>query len=188
MPLRDWGYDKISCTRAWQKDNQACPLASSSLLPLLKTCRRSYSELIEGLYKKNVFCFQDPLTLELFVKTVLPERLNQISTVQLPWKKTFLGFPVPRQQFSEALEKLQHLPNLREIRVLDVGKQSWPKLSFYPHNNLLVNQAVQETDVKIVFDHHVVRDGPTSRPGPKWGSTFRVLNWNKDGIYVPRVD
>lgn len=41
MPLRDWGYDQISCTRAWRKDDRRLPLASSTLLPLLKTCRRA---------------------------------------------------------------------------------------------------------------------------------------------------
>lgn len=40
MPLRDWGYNHISSTRAWEKDEHQPPSASSSLLPLLKTCRR----------------------------------------------------------------------------------------------------------------------------------------------------
>lgn len=41
MPLRKWGYDQITCTRAWRKDDKRLPLASSTLLPLLKTCRRA---------------------------------------------------------------------------------------------------------------------------------------------------
>lgn len=41
MPLRPWGYDQISSTRAWQKDQRIQPSFSSNLLPLMKTCRRA---------------------------------------------------------------------------------------------------------------------------------------------------
>lgn len=122
------------------------------------------------------------------MKTILSQRLDRISTVQLPWKKTFLGFPLSRHQVSEALEKLQHLRNLREVRIVEVGDQSWSKSWIYHDGNLLLNQAVQKTSARVVFGHRVVRDGPVSRPGPESRSTFHVLKSDSDGIYQPRLD
>ncbi|KAL8916167.1 MAG: hypothetical protein Q9208_008668 [Pyrenodesmia sp. 3 TL-2023] len=187
LEIRELIYEYYLGTRAWEKDGNVFPSASSSLLPLLKTCRRTYSETIERLYTQRVFCFQDPLSLEFFVETVLPQRLSLISTVQLPWKKTLLGFLVPPHQFGEALEKLQDFRNMREVRIVDVGDQRWSKSWIYHNNNFLLNQVVQKTDANIVLDHRVVCDGPVWRPRPNSNSTFNMLIPNSDGIYVPRV-
>ncbi|KAL8679873.1 MAG: hypothetical protein Q9186_003893 [Xanthomendoza sp. 1 TL-2023] len=172
MPLREWGYDRISCTRAWEKKDESShqPLFSSSVLPLLKTCRRAYSELAEKLYS-SVFCFQDGLSLQFFLSTVLPQRLNQISIIQLPWQKTYLGFSPrfsPVVQVRDPMAMLYNsLKNLHEIRIVDIGDQRWSKSWIYPQNNLLLSAAMRNTRARIVVGGRVVREEIPALPTPR---------------------
>ncbi|KAL9002352.1 MAG: hypothetical protein Q9188_004706 [Gyalolechia gomerana] len=111
-----------------------------------------YSETIEILYTENVFCFQDCLSLQYFLRTVLPPRLSQISTIQLPWIKTYLGFPWPQKQVNKTLEMLRyHLVYLEEIRIVRVQDQaSWTTTWIYPQADHLITQVMRKTSAKII--------------------------------------
>ena len=52
---------------------------------LVKTCRRVYSESIGFLYQENVFNVNTPETILLLKETVLPHRLQVISSVEMTW-------------------------------------------------------------------------------------------------------
>ncbi|KAL8798899.1 MAG: hypothetical protein Q9182_006299 [Xanthomendoza sp. 2 TL-2023] len=77
-----WKPSTMTCTNAWipgkWKDDQTHPL-----LPLLKSCRRAYTEGTPLLYSTNTFCFDDARTLEAFTKTLLPHRLPPIRTIDI---------------------------------------------------------------------------------------------------------
>jgi hypothetical protein len=50
---------------------------------LLRTCRKIYSEAIDGLYSSNTFSFRDPKTFQKFATALLPQRLAQLRTLHL---------------------------------------------------------------------------------------------------------
>ncbi|KAL8725490.1 MAG: hypothetical protein Q9166_007310 [cf. Caloplaca sp. 2 TL-2023] len=130
MPQVEWGYQDLSRTRAWRVYDNPRPPYSNHLLPLLKTCRRAYSEGLPILYTSNTFCFQDITTLRYFAGTVLPQRLRQINAIQLPWMKTYLGFHHPNGELSQVLEALDQMTDLQEIHVValatqPVSRQDW---------------------------------------------------------------
>ncbi|KAL8709515.1 MAG: hypothetical protein Q9220_005757 [cf. Caloplaca sp. 1 TL-2023] len=124
MPNQDWGYDKPSRTRAWIKANNTSLKANCSLLSLLKTCRRAYSEAIPFLYTHNTFCFQDCMTLVYFTQTVLPQRLELVQSIQLPWTKTYLGFFNPGVDLEKIWEPMNKLTGLQEIRIVKLKSRS----------------------------------------------------------------
>lgn len=56
-----------------------------NILPLLRTCRKVYSEAVDLLYRRTIFCFQDPRTLEIFSLAILPQRIKLIKELELLW-------------------------------------------------------------------------------------------------------
>jgi hypothetical protein len=56
---------------------------SQSKIPLLQSCRQIYSEGINLLYTKNTFDFAHPETFIWFTRTIRPEKLALITSLQL---------------------------------------------------------------------------------------------------------
>lgn len=115
-----------------------------------------YSEAIPLLYSSNTFCFQDIATLGYFVRTVLPHRRNQITAIQLPWMKTYLGFPHPNGELSQVWEALEQMPNLRVIHIVRLATQKdscrdW----LYPAWTYWIAQLKSKCDVQLVGDQDV---------------------------------
>ncbi|KAL8649293.1 MAG: hypothetical protein Q9226_005640 [Calogaya cf. arnoldii] len=88
--LKGCKYPAVTCTNAWipgrWQDDEI-----TELLPLLKTCRRVYSEAINILYTRNLFCFPDIRTITTFTKTTLPHRLSLINTIEMGPSVTNVG-------------------------------------------------------------------------------------------------
>lgn len=61
-------------------------------LALLKTCRQIYRECIGLLYQTNVFDINHPQTLLFLARTIIPQRLASIRTLQV----SFPGTGLPR--------------------------------------------------------------------------------------------
>jgi hypothetical protein len=61
-------------------------------LALLQTCRQIYNECIGLLYTTNVFDINHPQTLVFLAKTIIPQRLAMIRTLQV----SFPGVGLPR--------------------------------------------------------------------------------------------
>lgn len=59
------------------------PSKPANFLPLLQTCRMIYTEAIPVLYETNIFDFNHLDSLLYFRHSVLPQRLNQIRTLNL---------------------------------------------------------------------------------------------------------
>ncbi|KAL8787657.1 MAG: hypothetical protein Q9213_002088 [Squamulea squamosa] len=123
-PSFNWGYGHPSRTQAWQKISSGRPEFSNNILPLLKSCRRAYSEAVPILYASNIFCFQDIAALRYFVRTVLPHRLSQVTAIQLPWMKSYLGFPHPNGQLTQVWQALEQLPSLRKIYIVRLATRA----------------------------------------------------------------
>ncbi|KAI4220584.1 MAG: hypothetical protein LQ349_008051 [Xanthoria aureola] len=151
FPKLDWGYDDPSRTRAWKRYSAEKPVHSNNLLPLLKSCRRLYSEATPLLYSSNIFCFQDIATLLYFVRTVLPHRRNQIKAIQLPWMKTYLGFPQPNGELSQVWEALKQMPNLQVIHIVRLTiRQGSPCDWRYPTWTYWIGHLKSKCDIQIV--------------------------------------
>lgn len=56
-------------------------------LALLQTCRQVYRECIELLYSQNTFDVNHPQTLAFLERTIRPNRLAAIRSLQLSWKR-----------------------------------------------------------------------------------------------------
>ena len=89
-----------------------------NILPLLRTCRRVYSEAIHILYRKNTFCFQDKTTIEYFSKTTLPCRMKIIERLQLYWASSGYkgGFLI--KQGMPVGEIISSMSNLRSLHTV----------------------------------------------------------------------
>ncbi|KAF2835651.1 hypothetical protein M501DRAFT_997793 [Patellaria atrata CBS 101060] len=61
------------------------PSSTGSLLSLLKSCRRVYSEAISILYTRNIFAVKHIRTVIDLNHTILTSRLHQIRTLDLRW-------------------------------------------------------------------------------------------------------
>ena len=110
-----------------------------------------YSEATPLLYSANTFCFQDIATLRYFVRTVLPHRRNQIKAIQLPWMKTYLGFPQPNGELSHVWEALEQMPNLQVIHIVRLTtRQGSPCDWSYPVWTYWIAQLKSKCDVQIV--------------------------------------
>ncbi|KAI4146888.1 MAG: hypothetical protein L6R39_003304 [Caloplaca ligustica] len=159
MPRRAWGYRDMSCTNAWQKDEIIGPVVSNSLLPLLKTCRRVYSEAIQVLYTTTRFCFQDEWTLKYFLRTVLPRRLKLISTIQLPWMRNHLGYGWSHVQVIETVEQLRPHMSLQEITIVSDDDQGrWWSFVVHPQEKDLLAKILQ-TQPRMISSQDVVCAG-----------------------------
>lgn len=80
------------------------------------------------MYTKNTFHFYDPGDIRYFGKTILPHRLNSITSMIIDWERPFSIFnkdnTVPkmdREEFkswSESWEILRGMESLRDLRVI----------------------------------------------------------------------
>lgn len=142
-------------TGAWRKEMNIRSEESSSLLSLIKTCRRAYTEAVHTLYAANVFCLQDHRTLQYFRLTVLPQSLLDIKKIQLPWIYVHAGFPGSIAQLNMVLQMLNsRFPSLKEIRLLHetiLANGVTPR-SFYEEAENLIAQTGQKTLAKIIVD------------------------------------
>lgn len=100
------------------------------------------------------------MSLQFFCSSILLQRLNEISVIQLPWTKTYLGFMWPCQQIFDTMDMLHRFKNLHEIRIVDVGDQSWSTSWYYSDANVALVQAMRKTRAKIVVGNNMIRDKP----------------------------
>lgn len=98
------------------------------------------------------------MSLQFFCSSILSQRLEQISVVQLPYKKTYLGFWLPYQQIFDTMDMLYRFQNLHEIRFVDIGDQQWSTSWRYPHADQVLVQAMRKTRAKIVVGNNTIRD------------------------------
>ncbi len=89
-----------------------------------------YSEGIDLLYTRNIFCFVDLKNLEHFLKTILPRRLNLIRTIAID---------APNDQHLVCYDKVTlakaftaGMPNLQEIRIVNSHALRRHELHFNP--------------------------------------------------------
>ncbi len=121
----------------------------------LSSIASRYSEALPLLYSSNVFCFQDIATLCYFVRTVLPHRLNQITRIQLPWMKTYLGFPYPNSELPCVWEALGQMPKLQEIHIVRlVTRDSFPTWRYHVWTYWIA-QLKTKSNVKLIGDQDV---------------------------------
>lgn len=119
-------YGVYSCSSSFKSSSGAfiaetIQSAETSSLSLLTICRRTYSEGIDLLYRKNVFCFQDALTIEYFTRTVLPNRLNLIEDIELD------GIDRGLNDFVMAYASVarEAIPRMTSLRTLRIKLNTW---------------------------------------------------------------
>lgn len=102
------------------------PSRPANLLPLLQTCRRVYSEAISILYQDNVFDINHLDTLIYLRQSVLPQRLNQIRTLNLiwdfKWPTATSRAPYDLATWQEACNILATFTGLQELTVYLTGE------------------------------------------------------------------
>ncbi|CAG7938876.1 unnamed protein product [Penicillium nalgiovense] len=69
-------FDKIS-------DSVILETRRVDFVPLLQSCQRVYSEIMDIIFQKNTFLFDDTDAIIDFSHTLLPQRLGMIRTLQL---------------------------------------------------------------------------------------------------------
>jgi hypothetical protein len=91
------------------------------LLPLLQSCRQAYLEGISILYQKNVFDLNHIDTLFYLQRSVLPQRLVEIHSLNLSWNFRY-GLPFSRVPYGLATwaEACSVLASLRGLQILRV--------------------------------------------------------------------
>ncbi|EGE04764.1 hypothetical protein TEQG_03937 [Trichophyton equinum CBS 127.97] len=63
-----------------------CERPGIGILSLLQSCRLMYTEAIEVLYARRTFSFEQPYTFLAFAHSILPQRLNAITSIEIaPW-------------------------------------------------------------------------------------------------------
>ncbi|MCJ1479384.1 hypothetical protein MMC13_008069 [Lambiella insularis] len=98
------------------------------LLPLLKTCRRIYTEAVGVLYSQNTFLAQCPDDILHLSQTLLPQRLNSITSLALYWpsrtncyiafnKGDFHTLPHDILTWKKTWEIIGQMKGLRYLRV-----------------------------------------------------------------------
>ena len=99
----------------------------ANLLPLLRTCRVTYSESISLLYERNIFDINHFDTFTYLKRSILPHRLNQIRTLNISWE--FVNdysydspAPYDLRTWSEACDVLASFKGLQELTVHLLGK------------------------------------------------------------------
>jgi hypothetical protein len=101
------------------------PAKPANLLPLLQSCRKAYTESISILYQDNVFDLNHIDTLFYLQRSVLPQRLAEIHSLNLSWNFTYpiAISPVPYNlaTWAEACGVLASLPELQTLRVRLTG-------------------------------------------------------------------
>lgn len=90
---------------------------SHSRLPLLQSCRQIYSEAINLLYTKNTFDFAHPRTLIWFTRTIVPERLALIASLQLCLVSKKLGVELSRLWDKMCTVVTTQMPNLKHLSI-----------------------------------------------------------------------
>ncbi|OCK85746.1 hypothetical protein K432DRAFT_286133 [Lepidopterella palustris CBS 459.81] len=89
------------CSCTWRRkilDTTDCVVSSKTpdhLLSLLKSCRRSYSEAIDILYKCNIFDINYLDTLNYLNTTILRQRWDQIQSLHLTWNFNAILWRIP---------------------------------------------------------------------------------------------
>lgn len=81
-----------------------------------------YSEAVDLLYARNVYCFDDIDTIVRLSRTILPQRLDQMRRTRLTYHFPYKPRSKPPQQrrvdyngYASACNVLSKLPNLEEL-------------------------------------------------------------------------
>ncbi|RJE21511.1 hypothetical protein PHISCL_06144 [Aspergillus sclerotialis] len=97
------------------------PLKPANFLPLLRTCRMIYTEAIPVLYETNIFDFDHLDSLLYFYQSVLPQRLDQIRTLNLSFHiREPLSSAIPSRDINtwrRTCDTLISFQGLEELRV-----------------------------------------------------------------------
>lgn len=86
-----------------------------------------YTEAIKILYAQNTFHFYDPGDVRHFGRTILPQRLNSITSLMIDWERPFSIFnkdnTIPKMDreelrlWTEAWEIIAGMKDLRTLKV-----------------------------------------------------------------------
>ncbi|EKG14342.1 hypothetical protein MPH_08522 [Macrophomina phaseolina MS6] len=111
--------------------------SSSANTALLRTCRAIYQEAVDVLYSANTFDASHPQTFVCFARTIPPQRLASISSLQVAWLSwwTPLGYESERG-FSDGAPiwwkplweiAATQMPGLKHVRLHlhKIEKYSW---------------------------------------------------------------
>jgi hypothetical protein len=139
------------------------PAKPANLLPLLQTCRITYTETISVLYTDNIFDINHVDTLLYLRQSVLPQRLKQIRLVNFIWNFTYsLAAPAPYDlaTWCKACNILASFSGLQELSVHLTGtffefgahrKEEWEPLL----DALRVIKATKKFDVLMPWSEDV---------------------------------
>ncbi|KAI9662039.1 MAG: hypothetical protein M1831_002954 [Alyxoria varia] len=98
-----WGECATTVHDGQPKVRKEAPVETARpLLPLVKTCRKVYTEAIPLLYTTNHFSLNHIETLISLHLTLLPHRLSQIRSLTLSWRLTLAPYKVQRSSDSNA--------------------------------------------------------------------------------------
>lgn len=101
------------------------PARPAKLLPLLQSCRKAYMEGISILYQDNLFDLNHIDTLFYLQRSVLPQRLAELRSLNLSWNFTYSlassSVPYNLATWREACGVLASLPGLQTLRVRLTG-------------------------------------------------------------------
>ncbi|KAI4243075.1 MAG: hypothetical protein LQ352_007106 [Teloschistes flavicans] len=115
----------------WPQFENLCSTSNGNLA-LLRTCKQIYGESVEIMYKRNAFDFDHQDLFLLFVWSVLPQRLAQISRLHLTLDlalatKPFRG-PKPAPNAWNLMWQVigQEMLGLKYLYLRLIGEQSLP--------------------------------------------------------------
>ncbi|KAF2184723.1 hypothetical protein K469DRAFT_750873 [Zopfia rhizophila CBS 207.26] len=138
-----------------------------SVIPLLQTCRKLYSEAVVTLYSLPTFTFHNPQSFLGFAATILSQRLSTIKSLRLHFSSTFghnpidelLNYKSSRIQNQRALTQLpcpnprvfdtfldvtcQVISGMTGLKKLDISvARPWPFMQYWrwrPNENVFAS-------------------------------------------------
>ncbi|EEQ88314.1 uncharacterized protein BDCG_03434 [Blastomyces dermatitidis ER-3] len=84
------------------------------LLPLVKSCRRIYLEAIDLLYSSNTFHFYHEDDFLAFSRSILPQRMEKITSVHLHYFPDYYSIASNPQL-------VRVIPTMRDLQLLDIS-------------------------------------------------------------------
>jgi hypothetical protein len=95
---------------------------SPTRLSLLRSCRQTYLEAIDFLYNKNTFDFAHPESFIWFTRTVGPDKLALIASIQLSMVSNTFSIGLLRLWANVCAIVTTWMPNLKFLAIMLLAK------------------------------------------------------------------
>ena len=130
------------------------------LLDLLRTCRQIYTECIDILYSQTIFDISRPESLISFSATLLPQRFDSISSLQLTWsffcnKSSDPERPLLRGDNSLWKACWQIIATMKELKNIRVWLAMYPANEMSPHHETNLLMPLAQIGAKRLFEVRV---------------------------------